>query len=62
MKTGFKYAAIAWVVGLLLMPLIAPLLAPGGDMRALGQLWAPLSLFLVGVPAFAVGFFRQRRR
>jgi hypothetical protein len=62
MKTGFIYAAVAWVVSLVLMPFLAPLVFPGADMQAIGRLWLPLSVPLVALPAFAIGVVRERRR
>jgi hypothetical protein len=62
MRTGLLYGSCAWVASLIVMPILAPLLFHGANMRAIGQLWVPLSLVVVGLPAFFIGFQQERRR
>jgi hypothetical protein len=62
MKTGLKYGLVAWLLSLLIMPFVAPLLFRGGNMQAIGSTWLPLSFFCIGLPAFLIGYFKERNQ
>jgi hypothetical protein len=62
MKKGLVYGGVAWLISLFLMAFLVPLLFRGGDMEALGQVWLPISFFVVAIPAFVVGYLKERKQ
>jgi len=61
MKKGLLYGAVAWVLSLVLMPFLAPLIFHGGNMESLGRAWVPVSFVIIGIPAFLVGYVKERK-
>jgi len=63
LRTGGAFALIGWFVACLLVVLLAaPFLAEETDHVAFGETVGKLLLPVVGLPAFLVGYFIERRR
>jgi len=56
MKKGLTFGIVSWFLSLLIAPFIAPLIFHGADMQALGSKWSVMSLFVIAVPAFIIGY------
>jgi len=54
------YGFLAWVIGGLVVSLIAPLLGPR-DPQAAGSIASLLVFLFLGLPAAVIGFRRHRR-
>jgi hypothetical protein len=61
MIKAILFALLFVVVGLVVVPLLAPLIFHGGDMRKIGAASFPIILVVGGVAGFAFGWRRNKK-